>query len=248
MNHMTPAALRKAAVLVCSLDPASADELLEQMGEPLAARVRAAVLDLGPVDDSEQRAVIGEFLAGPGSARNDASLPCSPAQRDDPPRAAGSPPAARQPRFDAAATPAARQPFLPGEPARSGRPRVAPRHEAPRGEARRSETPHREARRPLCLFTELSGLNDESLGTVLEAADPQVVLLALAGASLELVGRVLRPLPPREARALQQRMEQIGPLRLADVEGAQQRLVHVARRLLAAGQIAPPAPHTPHWG
>lgn len=54
--------LRKAAVLVASLEPAAADRLLEQM-EPLEARrVRDAILALGPIDPNEQRAIVEEFF------------------------------------------------------------------------------------------------------------------------------------------------------------------------------------------
>lgn len=56
--------LRKAAILVSSLDTRSADALLDQMGEIQAARVRNAIMDLGDIDSAEQQRVIAEFLGG----------------------------------------------------------------------------------------------------------------------------------------------------------------------------------------
>ena len=59
--------LRKAAILVTALDPAAADQLLEQMGEQQAARVRSAVMELPDIDSSEQEAVLAEFFGKPAT-------------------------------------------------------------------------------------------------------------------------------------------------------------------------------------
>jgi flagellar motor switch protein FliG len=56
-----PENLKKAAILVASLDTEAADRLLEQMGEEQARLVRRAIMDLDPVDPSEERAVLEEF-------------------------------------------------------------------------------------------------------------------------------------------------------------------------------------------
>jgi flagellar motor switch protein FliG len=53
--------LRKAAILVISLDRAAADLLLEQMNPKQAQAVRQAVMDLGPVDPKEKREILAEF-------------------------------------------------------------------------------------------------------------------------------------------------------------------------------------------
>ena len=54
--------LRKGAILISSLDPRSADALLDQMDEELAARVRRAAMELGDVPREEEERVIREFL------------------------------------------------------------------------------------------------------------------------------------------------------------------------------------------
>ena len=63
--------LRKAAILVASLDTAAADRLLDQMGEEQASRVRRAVMDLDNIDPLEEQAVLEEFfrLGGPEPER-----------------------------------------------------------------------------------------------------------------------------------------------------------------------------------
>jgi flagellar motor switch protein FliG len=58
------AELRKAAILVASLDRDSANRLLGQMSDEQAARVRRAVVELDDLDPAEQRAVIDEFTRG----------------------------------------------------------------------------------------------------------------------------------------------------------------------------------------
>src|SRR5581483_9328663 len=54
--------LRKAAILVASLETEMADKLLEQMPEEQAAPVRRMVVDLGELDPREQDNVINEFF------------------------------------------------------------------------------------------------------------------------------------------------------------------------------------------
>jgi flagellar motor switch protein FliG len=53
--------LRKAAVLVRTLDADSAAALLAQLSPAEAARIRAAIRALGPVDPNEQTSVLAEF-------------------------------------------------------------------------------------------------------------------------------------------------------------------------------------------
>ena len=86
-------------------------------------------------------------------------------------------------------------------------------------------------------FDDLAQLDDGGLATVLRAADPQVILLALAGANEALVQRILRQLPAREARSLQRRLRDLGPLRLADVEHAQRCIGQLAAQLATRGLI-----------
>lgn len=59
---MTSRGIRKAAILVSSLDQASADRLLDQMDPRQAQRVRHAVFELGEIDPVEQKRIIEEFF------------------------------------------------------------------------------------------------------------------------------------------------------------------------------------------
>jgi flagellar motor switch protein FliG len=57
-----PAQLRKAAILISTLDTASADKLLDQMPPEQAALVRRAIMELEEIHSTEQDTVIREFL------------------------------------------------------------------------------------------------------------------------------------------------------------------------------------------
>ena len=54
--------IRKAAILISSLDERTADRLLDQMGDEQAARVRNAMMRLGDVPTEEQEAVLTAFF------------------------------------------------------------------------------------------------------------------------------------------------------------------------------------------
>lgn len=94
-------------------------------------------------------------------------------------------------------------------------------------------------RRPL-EFADLEKLDDAALAQILRVSSPQTALLALAGASHDFVQRIRRQLSPREAALFERRLQQLGPIRLDDIERAQLRLADTAQQLIDAGEIAMP--------
>jgi flagellar motor switch protein FliG len=80
-------------------------------------------------------------------------------------------------------------------------------------------------------FANLADLNDHLLRGVLAAADTRVLVLALSGADQRLIDRVLRVVPPREARELGRLIAQPGPVRLRDIDAAQRELAELASSL-----------------
>ena len=86
-------------------------------------------------------------------------------------------------------------------------------------------------------FDDLEQLDGRALALVLKQAGLEPSLIALTGASQQMIARIVRELPGRDARRLRARLRQIGPLRLADVEQAQKQLVQVAGKLAEAGLI-----------
>ena len=86
-------------------------------------------------------------------------------------------------------------------------------------------------------FAQLAALDNRAWLAILGDSDPQVAVLALAGADGELVERILKSLPRKERKRLRREMDGIGALRLRDVERAQERIAHRAAELAAAGAI-----------
>ncbi len=93
---------------------------------------------------------------------------------------------------------------------------------------------------PEVAFEELTLLGDDDWAVLIRAAEPPIVLLALTGASEQLLRRITRRLTKREAQALRTRLQPNGPLRLSDIEHAQRHVAGLASRLIARGQIRLP--------
>lgn len=90
-------------------------------------------------------------------------------------------------------------------------------------------------------FDDLNRLDDAALAIVLSMVDDEITRLALAGAELVFVNRILGRLPAAEARRVRRRIEKLGPTRLSDVEEAQRELARVASDLLLQGEIDYPS-------
>jgi flagellar motor switch protein FliG len=90
-------------------------------------------------------------------------------------------------------------------------------------------------------FEDFVRLDSRSLSAILEAAEPDLVMLALVGASPELCARILDLLPDTEAQALRHHLEHPGPTRLSDVEEARRRLSETARRLAIQARVKLPS-------
>ena len=61
--------------------------------------------------------------------------------------------------------------------------------------------------------------------------------VALKTASETLKGRLLGAISVRAAETVKEEMSFMGPLKLRDIEAAQQRVIEVVRRLETAGEI-----------
>jgi flagellar motor switch protein FliG len=72
---------------------------------------------------------------------------------------------------------------------------------------------------------------------VLKEVDNDELALALRTASDELKEKIFSNMSERAAVMIKEDMEYMGPVRVAEVEGAQQRIVDIVRRLEDAGEI-----------
>jgi len=87
------------------------------------------------------------------------------------------------------------------------------------------------------VFEDIITLDDVSIQRVLREMDAKELAMALKGCSEEVANAIYRNQSKRAAAALKEDMEFLGPVRLMDVEKAQQRIVGIIRRLDEAGEI-----------
>ncbi len=87
------------------------------------------------------------------------------------------------------------------------------------------------------VFEDILKVNDKGIQAVLKEVDNEELCLALKTASEDLRDKILTNMSLRAAELIKEDMEYMGPVRLSDVEAAQQRIVDVVRRLEEAGEI-----------
>lgn len=90
------------------------------------------------------------------------------------------------------------------------------------------------------VFDDLLLLGQPSLAAVARAADSELLALALVGALPDLVERLLGQLAEPQARILRRRLDDVGPIRLKDVEEARRRIAALVDRLAIEGRIELP--------
>lgn len=94
-----------------------------------------------------------------------------------------------------------------------------------------------EIRRLMFIFEDIIQLDDRGIQQLLKEVESKDLALALKGASEDLSSKFQRNMSKRAAQMLAEEIEFMGPVRLRDVEEAQQRIVSIVRRLEDAGEI-----------
>ena len=87
------------------------------------------------------------------------------------------------------------------------------------------------------VFEDVVLIDDRSVQRVLREVETQDLAMALKGASSELSAKIFGNMSSRASDMLKEDIEFMGPVRLRDVEDAQQRIVNVIRRLEEIGEI-----------
>jgi flagellar motor switch protein FliG len=87
------------------------------------------------------------------------------------------------------------------------------------------------------VFEDLIKVNDKGIQNVLKEVDNEELALALKTASAEIVEKIFSNMSARAADLIREEMEYMGPVRLSDVESAQQSIINVVRRLEETGDV-----------
>jgi flagellar motor switch protein FliG len=94
-----------------------------------------------------------------------------------------------------------------------------------------------EIRKKMFVFEDILLLDDRAIQRVLRDVDNADLELALKSTSEEVQNAVFRNLSKRLAAMIKEDMDFMGPVRMKDVEEAQQKIVSVIRKLEDAGEI-----------
>lgn len=94
-----------------------------------------------------------------------------------------------------------------------------------------------EIKKLMFVFEDIIRLDDRSIQLVLREVDSKDMALAIKGSSDEVGEKIKHNMSKRAAKMLEEDIEFLGPVRLRDVEDAQQRIVNVIRRLEDSGEI-----------
>ncbi len=87
------------------------------------------------------------------------------------------------------------------------------------------------------VFDDLVEVDDRGIQELLKEAGKEDLALALRGASPEVRDKILRNMSSRAAEMLKDDMESRGPVRLSEVERAQQTILKLCRKLEEEGRI-----------
>jgi len=93
-------------------------------------------------------------------------------------------------------------------------------------------------RQKMFIFEDLLQVEDRSFREILQNVDNQLLAKALKTASEELKQKIFNNLSERAADMLKEDMEIMGPVRLKEVEEAQQNILRITKKLEAEGKIA----------
>ena len=94
-----------------------------------------------------------------------------------------------------------------------------------------------EIRRKMFVFEDILMLDNRAIQTVLRDVDNNELAIALKNANEDVQNIIFNNLSSRLAAMIKEDMEYMGPVRLKDVEEAQQKIVNIIRRLEDTGEI-----------
>ncbi|MCI8668417.1 MAG: flagellar motor switch protein FliG [Lachnospiraceae bacterium] len=94
-----------------------------------------------------------------------------------------------------------------------------------------------EIKRKMFVFEDILALDDKTIQRVLRDVDNNDLGIALKGAAEEVQNVIFNNLSKRLVAMIREDMEYMGPVRMKDVEEAQQKIVNVIRKLEDSGEI-----------
>lgn len=94
-----------------------------------------------------------------------------------------------------------------------------------------------EIRKLMFVFEDLLQINDTSIMAILKEVNNETLMMAMKTASEELKEKLFKNMSERAAQMMKEDLEVMGPVRLKDVEAAQQSILKIAKKLESEGKI-----------
>jgi flagellar motor switch protein FliG len=94
-----------------------------------------------------------------------------------------------------------------------------------------------EIKKLMFVFEDILYIDDRGMQLILKEVPNDKLLIALKTAPEEIRNKIFKNISQRAGELLREDLEALGPLRLSDVEAAQQEIVNTARRLEDEGKI-----------
>jgi flagellar motor switch protein FliG len=87
------------------------------------------------------------------------------------------------------------------------------------------------------VFDDLAKVDDRGIQAILKEANTEELTLALKTTSEALKEKIFRNMSQRAAEILKEDMQTRGPVKVSDVDKAQQNIVKIARKLETEGKL-----------
>jgi flagellar motor switch protein FliG len=87
------------------------------------------------------------------------------------------------------------------------------------------------------VFDDLVKIDDRGIQELMKEVSKEELPLALRGASPEVKDKFMRNMSSRAAETLKEDMEARGPVKVSEVEKAQQNILKICRRLEEEGRV-----------
>jgi flagellar motor switch protein FliG len=94
-----------------------------------------------------------------------------------------------------------------------------------------------EIKKLMFVFEDIVNMDDKGVQNLLKEVDTKKLALAMKSASPALKERIFKNMSQRAAEMVKEEMVYLGPVRVVDVEAAQQEIVDVVRRLEESGEV-----------
>jgi flagellar motor switch protein FliG len=94
-----------------------------------------------------------------------------------------------------------------------------------------------EIRRRMFVFEDLLKVDDRSIMAILKEINNETLMSAMKTASEELKEKIFKNMSERAAQMIKEDLEVMGPVRLKDVETAQQSILKIGKKLESEGKI-----------